>query len=162
MKKFNYLSLVTLFFTVLFLSGCNERVDNYYLSLMGESDSWELTNYEVVLTQEDFKAGNGTLRFKNENNYKTDWFEVITHVVINNKDTVVNHNIESGPGTVLTEKSTGGIEGPAYLDENNAPITMDDVDEIYMVVKWNDNNNQKVEEKIDLYNKVNKERSFLH
>lgn len=161
MKKLKYLSLIPLFYFVLILSGCNERVDNYYLSLMGESDNWSLTNYEIVLTQEDFKAGNGTLRIKDENEYMTDWFEFITHVVINNKDTVVHHNMESGPGTDLTEKSTGAIEGPAYFNENKAPITIEQVDSIYMIVKWKDNNN-KVEERIDLYNKINKEHSFLN
>lgn len=129
---------------------------------MGESDSWSLTNYEIVLTQGDFKAGNGTLRIKNEDKYMTDWFEFITHVVINNKDTVVHHNMESGPVTDLIEKSTGAIEGPAYHNENKAPITIEQVDGIYMIVKWEDNNNNKIEERIDLYNKINKEHSFLN
>lgn len=162
MKKLKYLSLFPLLYFVLTLSGCNERVDNYYLSLMGESDSWSLTNYEIVLTQGDFKVGNGTLKFKNENQYTTDWFEFITHVVINNKDIVVHHNMEDGPVTDLAEKSTGSIAGPAYLNENKFPITIEQVDGIYVIVKWKDNNNKEVEERIDLYNKINKENSFLN
>ena len=161
LKKFKYLSLFSLLF-VFILSGCNKRIDNYYMSLMGESESWRLTNYEIVLNEKDFKAGNGTLTYKNEQQTMTDWFEFSTHAVINNKDTVVHQNAVSGPSTELKEKSTGSIAGPTFIDENNKPITIDQVDSIYVVIKWKDENNKEVEERIDLESKENRGEAFLN
>ena len=60
LKKKTLSQLFSVALLTFLLSGCNsnEKSMNSYLSLMGESQSWNLTGYEVVITTENFKAGN--------------------------------------------------------------------------------------------------------
>ncbi|ALC85556.1 hypothetical protein AM499_06780 [Bacillus sp. FJAT-22090] len=148
---------------VVLLSGCNgneKSVSNYYLSLMGESQTWNLTGYEVVITPESFKAGNGTLHVKNGNKSIADSFSFETHVVINDKDVVVHTGAVTSAGIDITEESTGAIEGGTYLNEDGTPITLTEINNIYMIVEWR-GKSESAKERIDLYNKPNKEQTFL-
>ncbi|MET4558874.1 hypothetical protein ABIA69_000017 [Lysinibacillus parviboronicapiens] len=145
------------------LSGCNAQKggNNYYLLLMGESESWNLTGYEIVITPEDFKAGFGTLNMKNVNEYITDSFHFETHVVIDSDDSVVHSGSATG-GMNIAEITTDAIEGP-YLNKNGDSVTLKDINEIYVVVEWWDiSKNESIKERIDLINKSKKEQSFLN
>lgn len=147
---------------VILLSGCNgneKSVSNYYLSLMGESQTWNLTGYEVVITPESFKAGNGTLHVKNGNKSIVDSFYFETHVVINDKDVVVHTGAVTSTGIDITEEPTAAIEGGTYLKENGTPITLNEINNIYMIVEWR-GKSESAKERIDLY-KPNKEQTFL-
>jgi len=149
---------------VVLLAGCkgNERsVSNYYLSLMGESPTWNLTGYEVVITPESFKAGNGTLYVKNGKKSIVDFFYFETHVVINDKDVVVHTGAVSSAGSDIAEESTGAIEGATYLNEDGTPITLNEINNIYMIIKWR-GKSESAKERIDLYIKPNKEQTFLN
>ncbi|WP_391116999.1 hypothetical protein [Psychrobacillus sp. L3] len=148
---------------VVLLSGCNsikKSVSNYYLSLMGESQTWNLTGYEVVITPESFKAGNGTLHVKNGNKSIVDFFYFETHVVINDKDLVVHTGGVSSTGMDIEEELTGAIESGAYLNEDGTPITLNEINNIYMIVDWR-GKSESAKERIDLYIKPNKEQTFL-
>lgn len=163
-KKNYYLLFLSL---VVFLAGCNGNeksvMNHYYLSLMGESQTWTLTGYEVVITPENFKAGNGTLNMKNENEYIADSFHFETHAVINGEDTVVHSGSASGAGVDIAEETTGAIEGGTYLNKDGNPITLNEVSNIYMIVEWWDiGKSESVKERIDLYIKPNKEQTFLN
>ncbi|WP_078380031.1 hypothetical protein [Sutcliffiella halmapala] len=161
-KRLGYwLCLVLSFFV---LSGCNGQKsdNNYYLLLMGESENWNLSGYEIVITPEEFKAGYGTLNMKNENEYITDSFHFVTYVVINDEDTVVHSGSETGEMNIA-EKTTGAIEGKTYLNENGDSIKLNEISEIYVVVEWWDiGKSESVKERIDLYNKDSKEQTFLN
>lgn len=160
MKKFIYLSIVSLLFFLFILTGCNnqETADNYYLSLKGESEHWNLNGYEIEMTQEEFKAGNGTLYMKNENEYKTDSFHFDTHAIINNNDITIQSGSVTGLGIDIAEETTGTIKGRTYLNKNGDPITLEEINDIYMIVEWWDMNKSKhVKERIDLYSKTDME-----
>lgn len=164
-RKFRPLFSLVLF--ILLLSGCNGNekliINHYYLSLMGESETWKLTDYEVVITPENFLAGNGTLYMKNENEYIVDAFHFETHAVINGEDIVVHSGSASGAGIDIAEETTGAIEGGPYLDKNKKPITLNEVSTIYMIVEWWDiGKSDSLKEKMDLYNKDRKEQTFLN
>lgn len=155
-----------LFFSIVggILSGCNSDekavMDDYNLSLNGESENWRLTEYEVAFTSEDFKAGNGILNMKNQNEYSTKSFQFDTHAIINGEDFSVHSGSITGDGNVIdiAEEVTGTIETGAYLDKEGNPITIDQVNDIYMdVVWWDLDKNEKVKEKIDLLTESNKE-----
>lgn len=163
MKKGLCIKLATLLWVVLVISGCNVQQSNskYYLLLMGESENWNLTGYEIVITPEEFSAGYGTLRLKNEAEYITDSFHFDTYVVINGEDIVVHSGSSTG-GMDISEETTGAIEGEKYLNEKGDPITLNDISDIYMVVEWKDNSKDKsVNERLDLYKKSNKEETFF-
>lgn len=156
-----WLCLVLSFFV---LSGCNTQKgdNNYYLLLMGESESWNLTSYEIVITPEDFKAGYGILNMKKENEYITDSFYFETHMVIDGEDTVV-HSGSATSEMNIAEKTTGAIEGATYLNENGDSVTFNDISEIYVVVEWWDiSKNESIKERIDLINRSKIEQSFLN
>lgn len=145
------------------LSGCNAQKsgNTYYLLLMGESESWNLTGYEIVITPEDFKAGFGTLKMKNVNTYMTDFFHFETHVVIESDDSVVHTGSVTGE-TNIAEYTTGAIAGP-YINKNGDFVTLEDINEIYVVVEWWDiSKNESIKERIDLFNQSKKEQSFLN
>ncbi|ATP40860.1 hypothetical protein CSE16_12850 [Solibacillus sp. R5-41] len=149
---------------VVLLSGCNgneKAVSKYYLSLVGESQNWNLTGYEVVITPESFKAGNGTLHMKNGNKSIVDSFYFETHVVINDNDVVVHTGAVTGAGIDIAEESTGAIEGGTYLNEDGTPITLNEINNIYMIVEWW-SKSESAKERIDLYIKPNKEQSFFN
>ncbi|OZU87121.1 hypothetical protein CIL03_18215 [Virgibacillus indicus] len=160
MKKCIYLSIVPLLFLLLIQSGCNnqETAYNYYLALKGESDNWNLNGYEIEMTQEKFKAGNGTLKMKSENEYKTDSFHFNTHAVINNEDITIHSGSDTGLGIDIAEETTGTIEAATYLNKNGDPITLDEISDIYIIVEWWDRNKSKnVKERINLYRKTDME-----
>lgn len=162
-KKGLCIKLTILFWVILVISGCNIQQSNrmYYLLLMGESENWNLEGYEIVITPEEFSAGYGTLTLKNEAEYITDSFRFDTHVVIDGEDIVVHSGSSTG-GMDISEETTGAFEGENYLNEKGDPITLNDISDIYMVVEWQDNSKDKsVKEKIDLYKKSNKEKTFF-
>ncbi|WP_053071852.1 hypothetical protein [Ornithinibacillus contaminans] len=76
---------------------------------------------------------------KNGNEYVTDSFHFETHAIISGEDIVVHYGSESGAGTDIAKESTGAIEGKGYIDKDGNPITLSEVSNIYMVVKWWDN-----------------------
>lgn len=162
LRKIKFSQLFSLVLFILILSGCNSNeklvINQYYLSLMGESQTWNLTGYEVVITSENFKVGNGTLNMKNANEYITDAFQFKTHAVINGKDIVVHSGSATGAGIDIAKKPIGAIKGGPYLNKNGDPITVNAVRDIYMIVEWWDKDKSKsVKERIDLYNKDSKE-----
>ncbi|SFE75340.1 hypothetical protein [Alteribacillus iranensis] len=141
-------------FCTVVLVGCGQVEEDFndYLLLTGESDSWELSGYEVEITSETFKAGNGTLHMKNETDEASDFFHFETHVVMNGEDTVVHSGSVSGPGVDISEETTGAIESGAYLDENGEALTREDIADIYMIVEWWDPAaEENVHENIELY-----------
>ncbi|WP_391116985.1 hypothetical protein [Psychrobacillus sp. L3] len=169
-KGILYLLITTL---IVLLSGCNNSgklvKNNYFLPLHGESQTWSLTGYEVMITPENFKAGNGTLKMKNEEKYLSDFFQFETHAVINNEDFTVHSNSiefsspETGDGIDIAEITTGAIESGKYLNEKGDPISLKEVNVIYMIVKWRDiNKGAYANERIDLFVKPNKEETFLN
>lgn len=130
---------------------------------MGESQTWNLTGYEVMITPENFKAGNGTLIMKSADEYITDSFQFKTHAVIFGEDTVVHAGAASGAEINIAKKTIGAIEGGAYLNKNADPITLKNISEIYMIVEWWDmGKNKSVKERIDLYKHGSKEQTFLN
>jgi len=165
MKKYikSLVPWIYLMLSFFVLSGCNAQKggNNYYLLLMGESESWNLTGYEIVITPEDFKAGFGILNMKNVNEYITDYFHFEAHVVIDSDDSVVHTDSATGEMNIA-EYTTGAIGGP-YLNKNGESVTLKDINEIYVVVEWWDiSKNESIKERIDLFNKSKKEQSFLN
>ncbi|CDQ40557.1 hypothetical protein [Virgibacillus salexigens] len=163
MKHYIFVSLVTWLCFGLILSACKNQEDanNDYLLLMGESESWNLNSYEIEITQKEFKAGHGTLKMKNNKEYNTDSFQFETHAIINDEDKTVHSGSVSGLGIDIAEKTTGTIEGGTYLKENGELISLDDVNDIYMIIEWwNPIKNRKVKERIDLYHSKNKSISY--
>lgn len=140
---------------ILLLSGCdsNEKAmkNNYYLSLSGESESWEVDSYEIEIKPDTFKAGNGSLTIKNKTDNSTDFFNLEVYVVIDNEDRLVQAKSVKGSDTDITQMTTGATEGGAFLGDNGVPISLENVSDIYMSIEWQDKS-KTMEEKIDLYN----------
>lgn len=151
-KKIFHLLFVAL---IVLLTGCtlNEK-EPENLILKGESETWELTGYGLVISPELFKAGNGTLTMKGKDEYIADTIQFKTFAVIEGEDVTVHSSSASGDGINIAEQSTGAIEGDAYLNKNKKPITLDDISSIYMNVKWWDvGSSESKIERIELYSK---------
>lgn len=146
---------------LILLSGCHSpEVNHHYLSFMGESDSWKLSGYEVDISPDGLKVGNGILSMKDHDEYKTDFFSFNTYVVIDGEETRIHAGSVSGPGIDIAKEMTGAIEDEK--DHNQNPLSLDDVSQIYMTVEWWDvDKKEDVKERIDLYDEQNKEESFL-
>lgn len=167
LEKAKFNKLFSLVFLILLFSGCNSNeksvIDHYYLLLIGESQTWNLNGYEIMITSDSFKVGNGTLRMKNANKYISDSFQFETHAVINGEDTVVHAGSATGAGIDISKKTTGANEGGTYFKKNGEPITLNEVSDIYMVVEWWDiGKNVNLKERLDLYSKNSKEKTFLN
>ncbi|MGE7921530.1 hypothetical protein ACQKM9_21755 [Viridibacillus sp. NPDC093762] len=49
---------------------------------------------------------------------------------------VVHTGSVTSVGINIAEESTGAIEGGTYLNEDGTPITLNEINNIYMVVEW--------------------------
>ncbi|WP_051239851.1 hypothetical protein [Pontibacillus halophilus] len=140
---------------ILLLAGCdrndNTMRNNYYLSLSGESKNWKVDSYEVVMKPDTFKVGNGRLSMKNQTEYSTDFLSLEVYAVIDNQDRVVQEKSVKGTVSDITQITMGTIEGGNFITENEAPISLEHISDIYMMIEWKDKRETK-EEKIELYN----------
>ncbi|MFD2132421.1 hypothetical protein ACFSKI_14540 [Pseudogracilibacillus auburnensis] len=155
---------IPLFLIIILLSSCTnqQREGVYFLSLMGESENWNVTGYEILITPDEFKAGHGILKMKSKQEYITNFFHFETHVVINNEDLVIHSGSTSGLDIDIAEEFIGTIEGGAYFNDNGKPISPNDISEIYMIVEWWDSSNHvDVKERIDLYSSPEDDETFL-
>lgn len=160
-----YLRLAILLVVIFLVSGCRAQQSNkeYYLLLMGESENWKLTDYEVVITPEEVNIGNGKLKMKNKDEYKTAFFSFNTYMVVNGQGYGVHASSWTGDGIDIAKKTIGTLKGGSLLNENGKPITFNDVDEIYMTVEWWDISVEKnVSERLDLYKKSDKEETLFY
>ncbi|MDQ0229038.1 hypothetical protein J2S19_000288 [Metabacillus malikii] len=154
MKKAHFLSFVLI---ICYLVGCShndETSKQQQLTFTGESESWNVTGYEVAITADSFKAGNGTLTMKTGNEHLADFFQYKIYANLNGEDTLINSSSFSGEADInIAEKTIGSTNGGAYLDENGKPITFDDMRDFYLIVEWQDKGKRDVvKERIDLIN----------
>ncbi|ASF40685.1 hypothetical protein CEH05_16605 [Halobacillus halophilus] len=155
LKKGMNLFSVGLVLVTLLLSGCDSNdkpmKNNYYLSLSGESEHWEVDFYDIEIKPDTFKAGNGSLTMKNKTENSTDFFNLEVYAVIDNEDKLVQAKSVKGSELDITQMTTGATGGGTFLDDNGVPISLENVSDIYMNIEWQDKS-KTMEEKIDLYN----------
>jgi len=150
---------LTLTFLLVALSACNNKDSgtNYYLSLSGESDHWKLDGYEILMSPDEFKAGYGTLTMKGEDKHMADFFSFHVYTVVDGEENSLHSGSVSGE-TDIAKQTTGTIKGEG--GENLTKFL--EVNEIYMDVRWNDNDTDgDQEERIVLYNKDKNGKSLL-
>lgn len=154
-KTFLYLFSFALF--IVLLSGCTNNdktvVNHYYLSLMGESENWKVTGYEVVITPNRFKAGDGTLVMNNKEDYYSNFLNIQVHALIEHEDKVIQAKsiLADATSVDISETTIGTIEGEPYINAAGEPITIENIGDIYMVVEWYDESKgEKVKERIQL------------
>ncbi|MEI2356694.1 hypothetical protein [Mesobacillus zeae] len=156
-QRLGYWSGLVLF--ILLLSGCNSNeksvIDHYYLSLSGESENWEVKSYKLELSPDVFNVGNGTITMKNQTMYTTDFIDIKVHAIINNENEVIQSKKIIGDNTEINKMTIGAIEGKVeFVDKNGIPITLENISDIYIEIEWQAvNEKQRMQEKIDIYNK---------
>jgi len=158
MKK-TYLFLTLLVFVFFILSACgnadmnkpNTEPKTKEVTLMGESENWVANSYQISLTPDVLKVGNGTLDMKSGSEYKTEYLHLEVHAVINGEDTLVQTKTVTGSETDISQVNTGTIEGDAPINKDGEKIKMEDISDIYMTIEWEDmTKGKKVKERMDL------------
>lgn len=151
-------TLFALICSLIILSACQQAENiNYYFSFMGESESWILENYEVMITEDEIKVGNGILMMKQVDQYETDSFSFSTYIVKNGEKERVHGGSVSGQAD-LTKQMTGAIEGT-----NSGTFAFEDVQHIYVIVEWWDTEKgEDVSEQINLFERTVDRPSFLN
>ncbi|WP_158736053.1 hypothetical protein [Alteribacillus sp. YIM 98480] len=125
--------------------------DNYYLTLMGDSSTWKINNYQLEITPEHLIAGDGELHMKDTDEFQSEFFSIDVHAVINNEDRKIQGKSVSGHVN-MADMTTGKVEGGTYYNDKGEPITLEDINEIYAMVEWYDPLKEKqMSEKIVLY-----------
>src|SRR5699024_479297 len=156
-----FISIVLL---LVVLSACNsvdsksnqETESNYYLSMSDESEHWKLSGYEIMITSEGYKAGNGILQMKDADEQKEGFLSYDVYAVVSGEESRFHGGSVSGNADI-NDVTTGTIDGEDELKE------FPDIDEIYMTVTWNDDDKDgDQKEKIVLYNKEKNGESFLN
>ena len=145
---------------IIFLfTGCNNETfvkHNYYLVLSEQGDYWNLDSYKIEITPEKFKAGDGIVSVKNEPEYKINYFDLEVHAVINGEDKVIQRKAVThvGGDTGISEIHNGSMEESNDLSKNGKAIKLNNISEVYAIIKWNgETGNKTMEEKINLYSK---------
>lgn len=150
--------LISMILLLVVLSACNTNIEetepdkktetNYYISLSDESDHWKLNGYEIMMTPEGYKAGNGILKMKDEDKQSEGFLSYDVYGSVDGEEIKFQSGSVSGD-TDITEMTIGTIEG----DEESLR-EFPKLDEIYMTITWNDEDTDgDKEEKIILYNK---------
>lgn len=151
--------LLILTISILFVSGCkmnNEsNAEGLLLTLTGESETWDLSGYEVSLSKDSFKIGHGTLFMRKQQEYLTNLFSYKTYIVMNTKKFLVHSGSRTGEALDIQRRDIGLIESEPYYSTNTDLEEFEDITEIYMEVEWMDHNNVKVKETINLYPELN-------
>lgn len=148
------LIICTLVALVVYLNHQDTQNEYHYLKLSGESPHWKLTDYRVEITPNNMKSGNGKLYFKStNNNYVAEYYDFSMRAIVNNEETTLQKQVVSGPEDFKNGVNTGSIEGPAYITKTRNPITLEDVDEIYAVIQWENDRGKTQKETISLYMK---------
>lgn len=115
----------------------------------GESNTWELNNYEISFSTDLTEVGNGIISMKNDNNYLSDYLSYKVYATIDGKEEVLQKHVSTGEA--VNEISTinlGSVSGMPLTKSNGDMISFDDLSNIYMVINWNDSNGDYLEEKI--------------
>src|SRR5699024_1343108 len=121
---------------------------NYYISLSDESDHWKLNGYEIMMTPEGYKAGNGILKMKDEDKQSEGFLSYDVYGSVDGEEIKFQSGSVSGD-TDITEMTIRNIEG----DEERIR-ELHKYEEIYMTITWNDEDTDgDKEKKIILYNK---------
>lgn len=135
------------------LVGCSSESvkHHYYLLLMGESENWYVKDYEIEFNPETYRAGNGMVFWKGDDALETDSFQVSAYASINEEDHIIHSTSFSGTSTIK-EHATGGIEGEFLNSKEDHSISLDDIENIYIVIEWWDQDQKKnVSEQINMY-----------
>lgn len=140
------LSLLILFL----LSGCmkseDRSGDNYYFSLTGESETWSVDGYELMIQGDRFQAGNGTITAEKEEEIIAYSFDMEVHTVHDGNDTIIHRTSSTGKGQDISQSETGRIEGSETIVSKNA----EQLEHVYMLIAWRQDG-EDMEEKIVLY-----------
>lgn len=163
MKK----NLISLIFLLVILPACDsEETDsnketntNYYFSLSGESDHWKMNGYEIIITPEGYKVGNGKLTMKNEDEYEAEFFDLDIYSVVDGEKNSLHGRSISSEGTDIAEQTIGATEG-----EDDALTDPAEIDEIHAVISWNEEYSDVKEdqkETLVLYSKDENDETFL-
>lgn len=147
--------LLILTISILLVSGCNKNNESaakdFLVTLTGESETWNLSGYEVSLSKDSFVIGHGTLLMKKQQEYLTNQFSYKTYLVINQEKFLVHSGSTTGEAFDIQRRDIGSIESEPYFSTNTDLFKFEDIKDIYMEVEWMDRNNVKVMEAINLY-----------
>lgn len=102
-----------------------ESESNYYLSMSDESEHWKLSGYEIMITSEGYKAGNGILKMKDVDARKEGFLGYDVYAVVGGEENRFHGGSVSGNADI-NDVTTGTIDGEEELKE------FPDIDEIYI------------------------------
>ncbi|NGP45386.1 hypothetical protein G4V62_10625 [Bacillaceae bacterium SIJ1] len=129
------MTLINFVLLVLSLVGCTgkgEDVNHYYLSFIGESETWKVSEYTMTLTPEMQKLGEGTLMMKGQSDYPSDWFHMQVFALVNGEEQVLQTKSVSAPdNNDISQMTIGAVEGERSL-------SIDEMNRLYITVEWND------------------------
>lgn len=146
--------LLTNVATLLFFSTQSSKTNNYYyLKLENETKSWKLSNFEIIITPEKIKVGNGKIYYLGNLNDIEDatFFDYKLYVDnLGGKQMIQNKTIAGPPIYDAGFIETGSIESLLIKNENK--INIGNFKNIYAVIKWETKDGQIFEEKMNLWN----------
>lgn len=147
-------TLFPLLFCIL-LTACSFLESEKQIELNGASDSWSVEGYKIEFERNSYNIGEGIIKRNSEQEYLSDFFQYSVYVAIENEDIIFHRGSYSGAEINIAEKSTGSVKGGSLLNEKGKPVTIDDIQEIYMIITWRDSAaKQDLEEKVVLYKSI--------
>lgn len=154
-KKF-YLTVITILIAsnlITFLYSAKETTTynkSYTFKSSNFSDHWKLSGYGLSITPTIIKSGNGKLYYLGDiNNIKTaKYFELNVYVTFkNNERELLQRNSISGHVYDAGYIDVGSVENSANKFDK---LGFEEIKEIFAVVKWETENGQNHEERINL------------
>ena len=125
----------------------------------GESEHWEVRDY-VINTGERVSLRDGILSMKGETEFWADYFKSSTHIVLNDGSEMRPVEMELEANNLSSWHNDDvmnvaeyelGVSGGLYLTKYWVPMTINNIDEVYVNVQWKgENDDEFKEEKIIL------------
>lgn len=139
----------------LLLAACGQKVETQlYLLLSGESENWMVENYTLQILPEMIEAGGATLWMKDPEVPSTDTILIKVQAIIRGEEVELQGISGRGIGysIPISPYSLGWIRSNPPLVTGD-PITLDDIEAIYMDILWHDPMGRDQSERIQLYQK---------
>lgn len=127
-----------------------DQSNHYYVyNLDGNSDNWELNQYQVELVPTNHTAGGGTLHHIGDDGPVVDTLNFRTAAIIDG--TEVTLQTESVHEPIDASEVRIGFADNNLFKPNGDPVMFHDLEEIFVEIEWMDSKGNYQEERLDLY-----------
>ncbi|SEQ98959.1 hypothetical protein [Piscibacillus halophilus] len=127
-----------------------DQSNHYYVfNLDGESENWDLNQYQIELVPTNQTTGGGMLHHTGDDGPIVDSLNFRAMAMIDGVEVTLQSNSVHEPIDVSEVRID--LVNNSLFKPNGDPVMFDDIEKIYAVVEWLDSSGEYQEERLELY-----------